>query len=73
MKPIKKYKLGLISLSAWKQTSNDKTFYTFSFQRSYKDKEDNWQQTQQLRLEDLPKLKLLLEEAYKDIVVKVEK
>ena len=39
---------------------------SFSIQRSYKDKEDNWQHTTNLRTQDLPKLQLLLNKAYEE-------
>ncbi len=71
MKPIKTLRIGTISLSAWEnQGEENKVFHTFTFQRSYKDKDENWKQTQQLRLEDLPKLKILMEEMYKQISLK---
>jgi hypothetical protein len=82
-KPIKIYKAGVLSLNVWenelseetikmdknKQNEVSRKIKSFSFQRSYKDKEDNWAQTQNLRTSDLPKLRILLEEAYKDQIV----
>ena len=66
-KPIKTFKAGLLSVSLWENELEDnKTITNFTFQRSYKDEDEKWQHTQNLRTSDLPKLKLLIEEAYKD-------
>lgn len=68
-KPVKTYKAGVLSLSLWENEAEEGTFKSFSFNKSYKDKEDKWQQTQILKTSDLPKLKILLDEAYKDIML----
>ena len=68
-KPVKTYKAGVLSLSLWENEAEEGTFKSFTFNKSYKDKDDSWQQTQILKTTDLPKLKLLLEQAYKDIVM----
>lgn len=68
-KPAKTYKLGALSLSLWENETKDGTMMNFTFQRAYKDTEDNWQHTQQLRTSDLPKLRVLVEEAYKDMLL----
>lgn len=73
-KPIKTYKAGLLSLSLWENKLEDnKKLYSFTFQRSFKDEKENvWKQTQSLRVNDLPKLRILVEEAYKDFILKEE-
>ena len=68
-KPIKSYKAGVISLNVWENEIGEEKLKSFNFQRSYKDAQDQWQQTQSLRLSDLPKLMVLLEEAYKEQIV----
>jgi len=68
-KPIKTYKVGVLSLSMWENDFKDGKTKTFTFQRAYKDSNEKWQHTQQLRLSDLPKLNILLQEAYKDVVL----
>lgn len=68
-KPTKIYKAGAISLSLWEnETQDGNTMSSFTLNRSYKDKDDKWQKTQTLRVSDLPKLKVLLDEAYKDSI-----
>lgn len=68
-KPTKIYKAGVISLNLWEnETQDGNTMISFTLNRSYKDKDDKWQKTQNLRVSDLPKLKILLDEAYKDSI-----
>ena len=70
-KPLKTYKVGVLSLSMWENESKENDgnkLKSFTFQRSYKDASEKWQHTQLLRLSDLPKLRILIEEAYKDVV-----
>lgn len=70
-KPIKTYKGKTLSLSLWENEGEyDTTLKSFSFQKSYKDTNGEWQHTQVLMINDLPVLQLLLEEAYKDCVIK---
>ncbi|MEC8220914.1 MAG: hypothetical protein VX028_02475 [Nanoarchaeota archaeon] len=70
-KPIRVYKAKAITLSVWEnEGENDKKFNSITFQRSYLDKEEQWQHTQSLHVSDLPILQVLLEEAYKDSIVK---
>lgn len=70
--PEKKFRAGAITATIWKNTSNDgeSEFNTISFERSYKDKKDEWQTTNSLRVNDLPKAKLVLEKAYEFLVLK---
>lgn len=75
-KPQKTYKSGLLSLSVWEneiQSEGEQVtkVKTFTIKRSYKDKEE-WKQTQMLRTQDLPRLKVLIDEAYKEEVLKSE-
>ena len=70
--PEKKFRAGAVTATIWKNTSNDgeAEFNTISFERSYKDKNDEWQTTNSLRINDLPKAKLVLEKAYEFLVLK---
>jgi len=69
-KPIKNFKAQLLTLSLWENELTEGKMKTFTFQRSYQDSKGDWQHTSNLRLSDLPKLKLLLTEAYKDQMLK---
>ncbi|MFP4567894.1 MAG: hypothetical protein ACLFN8_03035 [Candidatus Woesearchaeota archaeon] len=67
--PEKKFRAGTISATIWlnhgKDSEGKETKYkTVSFERSYMDKEGNWQTTNSLRIGDLPKATLVLNKAY---------
>lgn len=65
--PTRKYRSGAVQLTVWtNEGQNNDTFETFTFQRSYKDKNDNWQNTQTLRESDLPRIIALAQRAYAD-------
>ena len=72
--PEKKFSTGAISAAVWKntkQTKEGKSFEvrTISLQRRYTDKSGKWQTTNSLRVNDLPKVALVIDEAYKYIVL----
>ncbi len=71
--PEKKFSTGAISATVWKNTKqkDGKSFETrsVSLQRRYTDKSGQWQTSNSLRMNDLPKATLVLEEAYKFIVL----
>jgi len=67
--PEKKFRAGSVSATIWvnqgKDSEGKETNYkTISFERSYIDKEGNWQTTNSLRQSDLPKAVLVLNKAY---------
>jgi hypothetical protein len=73
--PEKRFSAGAVSVSVWKNEVKNKTgeqveFRTISLQRAYKDKEDKWQHTNSLRLNDLPKAVLLLNKAYEYLTLR---
>lgn len=67
--PEKKFSTGAISATVWKNSGVSKKGETFEFnsvtlQRRYKDKEGEWQSTNNLRLNDLPRASLVLRKAF---------
>ena len=76
-KPEKKIRAGPISATIWKNVNSKegKTFEirSVNLERGYQDKNGNWKNTNYLRLNDLPRAKLVLEEAYRYLVMKNEK
>ncbi len=62
------FRHGLCSASIWESeyTRGEEKFTvrTVSFQRSYLDKEGNWQTTNSLKVNDIPKAQLVLGKAY---------
>jgi hypothetical protein len=72
--PGKKYRAGAISATVWKnkgqRANGEETEYkTVSIERCYTDKEGNWQTTNSLRTNDLPKAVVVLQKAYEYIVL----
>jgi len=68
--PVYTERAGLVKADVWENTSSEgKTFKTVSVQRSYKDKEDKWQTTTSFRVNDLPRLQLVLAKVYEKTVL----
>lgn len=72
--PEKKFRAGAISATIW-QNSIEKdgklaSFNSISLERVYKDKEGQWQSTNNFRANDLPKLSLVAQKAYEYVVFK---
>lgn len=72
--PEKKFSTGAISATVWKNVRQNKDGQQFetrsiSLERRYTDNAGQWQSTSSLRLNDLPKAALVLEEAYKYLVL----
>lgn len=72
-KPEKKFKVGVLSISVWKNATvkDGKTveYRSISLGRSYK-KNGAWQNsTASLRVNDLPKIAVMIDEAYKYLIM----
>src|SRR3989338_103465 len=72
--PEKNFRAGAISATIWrnvgqKENGEETEYKTISIERRYTDKEGKWQSTNSLRVNDLPKAKVALEEAYKYLVL----
>ena len=71
--PVKKIKAGGISIAIWENQSQfngqEAIFKTVSLQRTYKDKQDQWQHTSSLRVSDIPKAILVLQKAYEELIL----
>jgi len=71
--PEKKFRAGAISATIWlnktERDGKEVEYTTISFERSYKDKNDEWQTTSHLRINDLPKAQLVLQKAYEFLVL----
>ena len=73
--PEKKFRAGAISATVWQNQGQDKEgqpteYRTISLERGYKDKSGAWKSTNSFRINDLPKAALVLNEAYRHIVLK---
>jgi hypothetical protein len=75
-KPEKKFRAGAISATVWQnngqsnKTGQPVVYRTISLERGYKDKNGEWKSTNSFRINDLPRAALLLNEAYRYIVLK---
>jgi hypothetical protein len=75
--PEQKFKAGAISAAVWKNTGQDKQgneleYRSITFQRTYKDRNGEWKTTTSLRLNDLPKASVVINEAYRYLVLQGE-
>ena len=69
--PDRKIKSGAISATIWSNEQDSPqgkvTYKTVSFERSYKDKNGQWQTTNKLRSNDIPRAVLVLTKAYEHL------
>jgi len=73
--PEKKFSTGGLTATVWENQGKNKegldvSYRTVSFQRRYMDKAGEWQSTNTLRVNDLPKASLVLQKAYEYLVMK---
>ena len=71
-KPEEKFRAGAISATIWKNKGKNKDgksteFYTVKLERRYMDNNDQWQSTDSLGINDIPKAVLVLNKAYEFI------
>lgn len=51
--PVKKYRIGLVTATIWRNENDGKPFYTVQLSRAFKDAEGNWKNGDNLNHEDL--------------------
>ena len=73
--PEKKFSTGGLTATVWENQGKNKegldvSYRTVSFQRRYMDKNGDWQSTNTLRINDLPKASLVLQKAFEYLVMK---
>ena len=76
--PEKKFKAGSVSATIWKNVGTGRNgessdYFSISIDRSYQDKNKKWQNTNSLRVNDLPKARLVLSKAYEYLVLNKQK
>ena len=74
-KPDNKFKAGAVTATVWANEMTDRqggkfSVYTVAFERVYKDRNGNWKNTNNLRVNDIPKLRLVAQESYEYLVRK---
>lgn len=74
--PEKKFIAGAVSATIWNNTGmqsdagEEHSFQTISLSRNYKNKAGEWQSTNTLRINDLPKASIVLNKAYEYLTLK---
>jgi hypothetical protein len=75
-RPAWKLRLGVLNIACWKArlegATPDREFFTFSVQRSFRNKQGEWQNTQSIRKQDLLPMARLLERAFDEASEKPE-
>ena len=69
--PEKRFRAGAVSATVWRNKTKEGNgeYHTVAIERCYKDKDDNWQTTNSMRTNDLPKANVVLQKAYEFIVL----
>ena len=67
--PEKKFRAGSVSATVWLNQAEKGDYKTISIERIYKDKNEQWQSTNSLRLNDLPRASVVLQKAYEYLVL----
>ncbi len=69
--PVKKFSVGGVQVAIWENEGKEgSSYYTVSFDRRYKDKNDEWKSTTSLKANDLPKAILALQKAYEYLALR---
>lgn len=69
-RPFRKLAAGNIQVAIWQNEGKNSEFYTVTISRRFKDKNDEWQNSNSFRLNDIPKVIAALQEAYKSMILK---
>lgn len=69
-KPAKKLCVGGVQVAVWQNTGKNNDFYTVTITRRFKDNSDEWQSSNSLKVNDIPKAILALQEAYRELALK---
>ena len=69
MAEMKKFRAGTITATVWTNLSKNGTceFNSISIQRSYRDNENHWKNTSNLRPQDIPNAILVLQESFRHL------
>jgi len=71
--PVLKIQAGAVQVAIWANKGQrdgiETNYNTVSIERSFKNKNDEWQTTNSLRVNDLPKAALALTKAYEHLIL----
>ncbi len=71
-KPVKRFTSGNIRVAIWLNKGKERDYYTITISRSFKNASDEWQNTDSLRVSDIPKTIMLLMKAYEELAINEE-
>ena len=75
--PLKKLNIGALNLAIWRndvrfgRDGDARVMYSVTLERRYKDQSGTWQGSGSFRMNDIPKLALLLAKAYEYLTMEV--
>lgn len=66
--PVERIRRGALSAAIWaNEADSGRTFYSASFQKTFRDTDDKWHNLQSYNLGDLPALAVLIDETYRRV------
>lgn len=69
-KPFRKFSIGSIQVAVWENEGKHSQFYTVTISRRFKGDGEEWKNSQSLRLSDVPKAIIALQEAYRQLALR---
>jgi hypothetical protein len=66
---LRHIRVGGVEATVWKNVYGEKTSFSVTLQRNYKDKNGEWKTTYSLRQNDLPKALLALQKAFEHVAL----
>lgn len=71
VQPLKKFSVGSVSATIWENEGREgKNFFSVKLEKSYKDKNDEWKNSNTFSVSDLPKVRLVIDKAYEFVSMK---
>jgi hypothetical protein len=71
-KPDSKVRCGAVQATVWSNKVGDNVIQSVTIQKSYKDKDDKWQQTSSFKVSEIPHIITALQKVYEDKYLKDE-
>lgn len=66
--PVERIRRGSLAAAIWANDSDSgRTFYSASFQKTFRDADQKWHNLQSYNLSDLPALAVLIDETYRRV------
>ena len=74
-KPVKRFQAGRITASVWRNVrkmdnGEDATMFSMTLDKRYRDKDGNWQGSNSLHVNEIPRAVFVLNKAYEFLIMK---